>query len=109
MLLSLVIRDAHDKVNRLTTELQSPTSAGNGDWSWGTPATLWSAAGSYSFAVTTAKAHRYFHHGRNHCDTFRVLHHLVWNRLLRRAHDLGKDASGIIDPLFDVWSFLFLC
>src|ERR1700733_12514220 len=101
MLHSTVISDYHHEIDRLTSKLQAPTAASNGDRSRRAPA-VFSAAGRYAFAVIAPEADGNFHHRRYDGNALRVRHNLVWNRLVWRAHNLVQNIRGFLDPLFDV-------
>src|SRR5438046_1570339 len=83
MLHSLVIGDDHHQVHSLTAKLKSPASARDGNRRRSAPFTVFSSASGYTLSVIAAKADGDFHHGWDHCDTLRFIHHFVRDRFVR--------------------------
>jgi len=94
-----VIHNQHDKVDRFSTELQSPTPPRNGDRSRRAP-TGTGAAGRDALAVTGSDNETTLNHRRHNRHAFRLFKNLLWNAFVGRTHDLVEHVGSGIDTLY---------
>ena len=52
--------------------------------------------------MISAKSNRYLDHRRNHRDTLRISHDLVWDCLVFNGHDLIQHVSSVLNSFLDV-------
>src|SRR5579864_1578815 len=85
---AFIVHNNHHQVDGLTSELQTPTAAGDGNWCDRAPPAGLSPARGHSLSMIATETYGDFHHGGNNRDAFRIAHNLVGNALVGRGHDL---------------------